>query len=306
MAALAYVSPRLPGVPGIDSTNIRSYSLAQGAAFREGDVLQLITTGTIVTPNPTGSTLGPNVPGPTSSAITLGTTTASGAPAATYYILLTYTLTSNESATSLEQVVNVPAGYVPTVNVASAGAPAGATNYAAYIGLYPGGETLQQATRTTTALGTAFTTPYPLTNNQGVNEGATNPSASIVGIALQDSAAMYATGVGGSYTAGGLNQVLGAQGGPPPLTPLYPWQALVGSLLNSQPLEISLKQAWYPSLQGTTVGLTYDTASGWWIADNSVGNNTIASIQSKVVAPDAGGPGDTGARVVITFQSAVI
>lgn len=303
MAVLPVIPPRLVGVAGLDSPQIASYSLLQGAAFREADFLTLATTGAISTPSPTGSMA--TVAGPAASAITIGTTAAAGAPAATYYVITTYTATSNESLPSAEYLINCAAGTVPTVNVASAGAPAAATNFAAYIGVYSGGEALQQATKTTTALGATFNAAYPLTNNTGANRAASNVSANIVGIALHDSAAIYAQGVGGSATAGGLGNLLGTWVNPPPLGGIDPQQCLVAKLTNNVPLEISLKQAYYPALIGAAVGLTLDT-SGYFVADTTA--TAVAKIVNHPagVTTDVGANGDTFARVQVLFTSGVI
>jgi hypothetical protein len=296
--------PRLVGIPGITSPTPRGYTLAQGAAFREGNFVQQIQTGTAATPAPTGALAA--VAGPLPSAVTLSTVASAGAPAATYYVIVTYTAAGTESLPSQEFIVNAQPGFLPQVNVAVAGAPAGATNYAAYFSLYSGMEQLQQATRTTTALGTAFEAANPLANSVGINLAPTNASTLIVGIAAHDSAALYALGVGGSATAGGPGNLLGTYPNPPPLGLGDPQQAVVDRIVD-QPIVISLKQPWYGSLIGTTAGILLDAASGNHLLDNTQ-SNLIFRIQAKVTGAqtDVGSVGDTNALVQAIAISGVI
>lgn len=243
--------------------------------------------------------------GPAASAVTLGTTAAAGAPAATYYILVSYTATSNESLASQEFVVNCAAGNVPTVNVASAGAPGAATNFACYASVVQGAETLQQASKTTTALGATFTLANPLINPSGIGRAASNANSGICGLTLHDSAALYASGIGGSNTAGGIANLLGTWGNPPPLGGPDAQQALVASLVNGQPIEISLKQPWLSSLEGAAAGLTLDTsqqAAGVFIADT-----TATACLTILERLDLGGnPLDTGARLRAIFNASAV
>jgi len=242
------------------------------------------------------------------------TATATGAPAIpfTYYCVLTYTASGTESLTSQQFVINCPAGLLPIISVSATGEPSGADHFAAYVGVYPGGTALQQASRTTTATGSTYTFAYPLTNNIGVNQSASNDNASIVGIAIADSGAVYALGIGGSSAAGGYNQTLGIWSNPPALGSSPEAQyGFVASVANNAPVEMSLKQAWYPSLIGSSFGLTLDTSSGWFIADT--GATAIGTIIGKVTGAgayastdDVGGYGETGARVLVNFTSGVI
>lgn len=322
MAVLPAKGPAIKGVPGIDSPLPNSYFLAQGATWREAAIGQLITTGTT-----TGTTLAvssgtlANVAGPvfatpvsinSTAAVTNGNITITGvvsaaAPAAIFYVYTTYTYAGpNESLPGPEFIVNVAAGFTFSVNVLAAGAPATATNFAVYVSTYEGGELLQQATKVTTALGTAFTIPFPLTNSVGVNKAPTNATGNIVGIGMHDSQSLWATGVGGGFTAGGISNLLGAWMPPPPLGPVDPAQALFTSLVNEQPFEICLLQPWTNALIGTTAGITLD-ASGWHVADTSQ-TNKVLTIQGKAVgvASDVGNPGDTYARVYCFVNTGAI
>lgn len=301
ISAIPYISPRLVGIPGVDSPLVRGLYPAPSAAFREGDILKVVTTGTILTPNPTGAGNFSANAGPATSAITFGSASTSGAPAQAYYIVVTYTATSKESQPSAEYVVYAAAGTTPTVTVSATGQPTGTTNFATYVGLYPGSEALQDTTRTTTATGSAFTVPWPFTNSIGVNRAASNVNSSIAGIALHDSAEIFQSGIGGSATAGGPAQLLGTWSNPPPLGAPDPLQDLVASLVAPAVIEISLKQPYYTSLNGTTAGFTLDTtqqAAGIFIADTTATTaitilGAIGGAQSDV----GGGPGDTGTRI---------
>lgn len=242
------------------------------------------------------------------------TATATGAPAIpfTYYCYVAYTTTNQESLLSIPFVINAPAGILPIISVSATGEPSGADHFVAYVGVYPGSISLQQASRTTTATGGTYTFAYPLTNNTGVNQAVSNVNSKIVGIALMDSGAVYALGIGGSAAAGGYNQTLGIWANPPALgsspEAIYGY---VASLLNNQPLEISLVQGWWPSLVGSSIGFTLDSSSGWFVADT--GATAIGNITGKVTGAgqyasvdDVGGGGETGARVYIILTSGVI
>jgi hypothetical protein len=254
---------------------------------------------------------------------TVTTPALSGAPAQTYYIAATYTAAGPiESALGQVIVVNCAAGTGPSVTVNTAGAPAAATNFALYVGISPNSLVLQQATKVTTALGTAFATANPLANSIGVNRGSTNMNTSIVGLALHGSDAFYAPpglgGLGGSFLAGQASQPIGAWVNPSALgSSPDPGQALVAPLVNSQPIEINLLQPYNDALVGTTAGITLDATSGYFIADNTQ-TNLVFTIQSHPFGPalpglstasyqnPLGALGDTGARVIGFFNQGVI
>jgi len=196
--AVPYVMPRLFGTPGINWPTPAMYLKAQNAAFKAGDFLKLVTTGSIVNPNPNGSiatAAGPIMPNVAGSPVTITAKATSGAVAQTYYIILTYVgAGSIESLASTEYVFSCAAGTTPRINVSSAGSPANSTGVATYIGLLPQTEAQQSAS---TNFGSNADTPATLSNYQGVNQCATNDNANIVGIALHGSDAVWATGVGG-------------------------------------------------------------------------------------------------------------
>ena len=259
----------------------------------------VLDTPSGATPAPTGSTL-QTVPGPTLANITITQATTAGAPGGTYYIITTYTLTSNESLPGPEFIVVSAAGKTPNINVVAAGAPAGATNAGVYAGLYSGGETLQQATRTTTALGTGFAIPATLINQSGLVRAASNSVAALAGLALHDSAAVYAKGIGGSGY-GGPNNPLGVWANPAPLGPGDALQALVASFAGGQIIEMSLVQPFYPAIVGSAFGLTLDATSNFFVADTgATGCGTIVAAPYDINTQ----PGATGARVWVIFTPA--
>lgn len=323
MAVLPVIGPRIAGVPGVDSANIKSYSQAQFAAFREAGFVQLITTGTTtakvlqVSSGALANIAGPVFASPVSlnstAAVTNGNITvtgvvSAGAPAQSTYVFTTYTAAGIiESLPGPEFIVNTAAGFTFSVNVLAAAAPAAATNFAVYASQYEGGELLQQATKTTTALGTAFTVPSTLVNSVGINQAPTNATTGIAGIALADSQSLWATGVGGSFTAGGISQPLGAWMPPPTLGPIDPSQSLVATLVNAQPFEICLSTPWSNALVGSQVSLTLDT-TGWHVV-SVTGANPFAVITGKATgsAADVGSVNDTNVRVNCTaIATAVI
>jgi hypothetical protein len=292
---------------------------AQNAAWRKGSLLIQVTTGTITTP--TGGTAasftnatGANTPGPslafntpfnitsssysvTQGAVTVTAATSASAPAQTYFGVVTYTITATtESQNSVPFLINCPAGLLPSVNVTATGAPAGATTYALYAGLYPGQFMRQSAV---TALGTATALTNPLTNSIGLNQAASNVNSGIVGMADCDSDAYYA-GVLGA-TAGGSQStskrsLFGAtQSYSPGFDNLA--FALPVVKLQSGLVEVSLVQAWYPALQGATVGWTLNAATGYFTADTTA--TAAGTIQGLSSQPFQGDSGDFFARVIV-------
>lgn len=323
MAVQPITGPSLFGTNGGQAPVPRSYYLHQSPSFRESDFLALVTTGTINTPSPqgglataTGPSLGQNFNLPnTSASLTVGnvaiTATGSGAPtnAVSYYVQLTYCDSGSESIPGAEFILNCAGGVLPIVNVTTAGGT-GAGHYSPYIGLFSGGEARQVAALTTQAINSAFTFPSPLTNNIGINQAATNQSGSIVGIAMADAEARYARGVGGAANVGGPGNLLGYWANPSPLGPPDPLQMLVQPLINGQLVSINLKQAWYPSLIGTTAGLLIDPTSGYFVLDNSQSNKIativgMSQLAGSVTSPIIS-PGDTYVRVNAVFSASAV
>lgn len=303
MATIQPWEPQYVGNPDFSAPLQVPVLVAPGAAWRRGDFIVSQTVGTILTPAPTGSMAA--TAGPALAAVTVGSSASAGAPGGTYYCTVTYTATSNESLPSLEFPINVLPGFVPTVSVAAAGAPAAATNFAAYMALTPGYEALQQATRTTTALGATFTAANPLTNSVGMARAATN-AATLAGMAVNDSNENFYGGPGGSSNIGNQS-LMGATMNQSPLTPNEAQLAYVMKLTGGAIVEINLRlnvaNTWTPILaaQGAQVGLFYDP-SGFPTADVGQANKVATILQGSDGVPSVVGTnGDIGKRVQIQF-----
>src|ERR1700691_5869771 len=168
--------------------------------FNDGDILTNVTVGTLDNPAPAGAlaaaagpVLGYN--------LTLGVAASAGAPAQDYYGVASFTNGSTtESLASLDFVVSAPAGYLPTVLVTAVGAPAGATDFYAYLGVLPTVYWRQNIGGT--ALGTTFTAANPLANSFGAGPAPAGTSTGILGVANEQSTNFYAGFPGGSAMAG--------------------------------------------------------------------------------------------------------
>lgn len=317
MAVFGYRAPSLIGSPNLKEPLQRLGVPAQNAVWRAGDVLLTQTTGSITAPPATlfagsgslANTIAPGAVG--GNAVTITNATTAGAAAASYYIIVTNTYSGGEGPPSQVFIQNCPPGTTPAITVASAGAPGAATNFAAYVGVVYGSLSLQQATKTTTALGSAYTVPATLTNNIGLARAATGTSSNIFGIALNDSNANYFNGPGGSFLAGNAGSPLGATTSVPPLQPFEAQGAYALGLGNGQLVEMSLVNttAWYPSLGGLAVGLTLDATTGFFIADpgqTQVGNIVDHRDGAYIGITGNGTTGDTGVRVIVQFLSSVL
>lgn len=300
MAAIGYREPFPYALAGYSGITWDRAIPKGGLFFRRGAVLTNTATGTITVPAPTGSMAA--LAGPPASAITFGTTAAAGAPAQTFYLYFAYTATTNVSLVSGPFIQNVNAGTVPNLTVAAAGAPAAATNWAVYASYTPTYEALQQATITTTALGSAFALSNPLVNYTGAIQAASNTNSGIIGVALADSNTTFFSGAGGSVTVGNTS-LFGATQSFPPLDSLGALSVPIAKLQTCV-LEMSLVQAFYPSLLSAAVGITLDATSGWHVADTTA--TACGTIQSFVTGPTGffGQVGDTGARVRVAFTQA--
>jgi hypothetical protein len=319
VAANGYVSPEWASNPSNLSPTIVGYNYAQAAAWRSGDFLQIINTGTITAPNPNGSistSVGPTVPSVqlvssstsvVTGPVTIAASTSAGTAAQTYYVYLTYQGAANiEGVPGAEFIINAASGIVPTITVTNVGSPTNSTGTGVYVGTYPGGE-VQQAV---TTFASTTTLASPLTNNTGINRSVTNPSTLIVGLAINNSTQQFFSGTGGAFTVGDQS-LFGATNS---LSPLNPTESLLGYVISAASgtlFEISLKQAWYPSLVGSAkAGLTLDTTSGFFIADTSASNKVLNILRLATSVPVAtpgipvtGQVGDTGARVIVSFAS---
>jgi len=299
-STLAILPPSLIGKPGIQAFNIKGAFEAQGADFRRGDFLQNVVTGTLTQPAPTGA-LAAVVP-TVAPVIVANGTALTGAAKTVYVAYYTYEASGTESLPSAEFfVVNTP-GFEATVTVPAAGAPAAATGFNLYVGLYTGTEQQQVAT---TALGSAATVPIPLTNYAGANRAATNATTNIFGLAVDDFDVYYQNGTAYSFSN---RSPFGADVSGPPMGFYEQYQTKVIALSGGQQFVMSLLQAWTPALLYTTCGIVYETAYNTFAADTTQ-SNKILTIQGKVQGTtnpqfdDVGANFDTGARVIVAVTT---
>lgn len=309
MATIQYTPPRLVGTGNIKEPKPFTVIPTQNAAWRAGDILVQATTGAITNPPSVGSGGLASAAAPAASAITISTTAVSGAPIATYYGVVTYTGSSAESVASAPFIVNCAAGQVPSITVASAGAPGAATGFSSYIGIFPGQYFRQNAA---VSLGSAANCTYPLTNCLGANRAATNMSANILGIAQSSVDATFFAGIGGAISAGQNSSQLGSTNTVAPLIPSDAALLYVTGLGYGQYVELNLNQntALTINLLNSTAGLTLDASSGIFTVDPSQSNKvfTITEFRQGVYqGPTASGTfGDLGARVIGFFNSGLL
>lgn len=327
MASLTYFEPQRAGSPLL-SPDVGAQLPAQGATWLRGNFLIAQSTiggHAIVVPKPIGSMA--NVPGPVGFNITLlshfttqtvGNVTiaghnSSGAPAATYYIFMTYDAAGpSESLAGPEFVVNCVAGIVPGVTVASTGAPSAATGTHIYAGIFSGSETQQDFPATN--LGSEAVLTSPLLTNYGLAQAPSNTTANIVGMAQNYNNSNYFSGTGGSVGVG-LDSLFGATMDIPALTPQ---EVNLGyyDRLQFQQVEVNLVQPYYPALNGQPVGITLDPTTGFHVADTTA--TTCATLLRKADGAQItsqggitglqslGNVGDSGARVIIQFLPAAL
>lgn len=300
-ASYPIIVPSLVGKPGISFYDMSAGLPAQNALWRRGDILAQVTTGTLTNPNPNGS-LATDVP---TAAVTIGSTASAGAPAQFYYAFYTYIGSSSiESLPSAEFPVAVAAGTKGTITVPSAGAPSGATDFALYVGLVPGGEWQQVAS---TALGSAATIPYPLTNSVGLNRAATDASANIAGLALDDFDVTYAPTPPNAAQVSNRS-IFGVDMTAPPVGYLEQYEGFFVKAGN-QTFEMSLLQPYYTSLLQTTAGLYYSSTYNAFAVDTSQSNKILTIVgksygsQNPNYGEPLGNVGDSGARVLVRFNS---
>lgn len=301
----------------------------QGAAWNADDIVVLATTGSITSPpgNGTGALAG--IAGPATSAITVAGYAVTGAPAQAYWIIVAY---SNSGGTAISQpsqeiYYQAAAGYVPAVTVSTTGEPSSSGYFQTYIGTLPGTEALQNTQSSPTALGSAYDAAYPLANSQGANQGATNQSGNILGLAQSPSTSTFGAFPGGAYVPS--DRAYGSTSDFPPLAQtneLFQLYVIDLSLVN---LEMSLSQSYgyYQTLVGTEVGLNLAAATGGgyvFIADPSQSNkvarivdlatgvppliisNATATSGTALGPGPTGSYGDFGGRVIVEFLSSAL
>jgi len=284
----------------------RAYPLPSShasAVFHAGDFLQLITVGSLVYLTPAGSGLAFSpvvVP-------TIANSSSGTAGKVVLYGFYVYTdgSTANQSLPSPWFQFVVPAATVSTITVPAAGAPSWATDFDVYLGYNPY-QAWQQTTGT--ALGSAATVPNPLTNYQGAGRSANNPSANILGLAMDDWDVLYQSGPPIDQTSNKL--LFGGD-----VTALDPEQYQVkfaklgGS--PSQRFVISLLQAYSSGSQFATAGIVYSTTQGVFYLDTAQSNKivTIVDTDDNLDNWPASQPFDTGlvgAQVIAAFNSGVL
>jgi hypothetical protein len=269
-----------------------------------------------------GPSLG-NAPGPfnissssysqTQGVVTVTGVASAGAPARTLFVVVTYATNTGpppttESLASVAFIINTIPGVAAAVNVSATGAPGATTYFATYAGFLPN----TYAWQANTAQGSAYTLANPLTNSAGVNQAPSGVSSGIVGVANTDSDAYFAgqlgATAGGSIYAGGKHYVFGATQSFSPGWPNDAFKLPVGNLAIGQ-LEISLKQGWYPILNGQAIGVSIDATSGCFVADTTQTACATIIDQAQGVGLNtayAPNPGDTFARIRVKFYASAI
>lgn len=249
----------------------RAYPIP-GQLFRAGDFLAVSTTGSLTSPAPAGA-LKAVIP----TAVPVITIATGGTGIGTnLYGFYTYTDgASSESLPSGFFQVKIASGSQFTVTVPSAGAPAAAVDFNVYLGYAPF-SAFQQTTAT--ALGSATgNLNGTLTNFTGCKRAATNASANILGIALDDYDVLYEQG--NATTISGNQRVYGAD-----LDNFDPeqYQVKFAKLVNGQKFTMSILQAFNNGLIQTTFGLNQTTQGGEpiFIADNAQSNKILTCISA--------------------------
>ena len=324
MATYPSYEPQWVAEGGITGPRTAQLYPAQTAAWRTGSILTQVVTGGPITVPSGGALTAATIAGPslgtlpvpfqvstnassqTQGVVTVTAQTAASAPPETLFGVVTYTAAAitTESQPSQPFIINSAAGITPIVNVSATGAPAGLTKYAVYMGFLPNTWYLQHAV---TALGTVTDLAYPLTNSTGVNQAQAGISTGILGMADCDSDAYFA-GVLGATAGGSQNtgkrSLFGATQSFGPGWTNDPF-ALPVTKLQQGEVEISLKQAWYNSLIGSSVGLNIDAATGYFVADTT--ETACATIQNLAWGPGyRGDVGDIGARIRIKFNAGAL
>ena len=281
----------------------------QNQVFNDGDILTNITVGVLDNPTPNGALAAALAP-VLNYNLFLGAAAAAGAPAQDYYGVASYTgAAGTESLASLDFVVSVPAGFLPTVLVTATGAPAGATGFYAYLGVLPTVYWRQDIGGTT--LGVTFTAANPLTNSFGAGPAPAGTSTGILGVANEQSTNFYAGFPGGSASAGPRSLFGASQSMAPG------WDndgfKLPVLKLNSGYLAMNLLQPYYPSMDmSLAVGINIDntntfipSGTGFYIVDST---QTACATVVKRLSQNPGVElnGDVGARVLVKFNTSAL
>ncbi len=290
------------GVPQVKHTFINQGT--GGANYRSwlnGQFLVQGLSGAITTPNPNGSLA--LIPGPITFTNSAQTTqvivtqvAAAGAPSQSYYIAVSYVgAGAIESLTSPLLPVVSPAGFVPSVEVIALGAPAGATGFNVYAGLFP---RIWYRQTVATALGVTSNLAYPLTNYTGAQPIVAGSSANILGLAL-----CYSDQIIDPLSAApGRRTPYGATMSTAPLMPdnaVLPYaRAGYGTF------ELNLVQAYASGLVGVAIGLNIDALTGLPVWDTT--QTQCAVITEQAFGQYQGVGGDTFARVYGRFLTTAV
>jgi hypothetical protein len=294
---------------GKEAQNQRTTYPKPGAVWRRGDFLAFATTGTITNPNPNGTGFINFLP---TSIPTTGTTASASATAQLVYYFYTYTDGTHETQPSATYPLYVPAGDEGTVTVAADGNyPSGATDFILYAGPLPGGNGPWQQVAST-ALGSAATVPYTLTNNQGAQRAATNASSSIIGYAVNDWDVTFANFQYTGGQAGFTQRALFGQDQSGPIGVGYEQYQAYYINLTSVAFVISLVQPYYSSVFQATAGLFYNSTYQCFQADTSQSNKILTIVGKFGISnpnnsfDPVGGEGDTNALVIAQFNAGLL
>lgn len=311
MAVMPVQPPKFKPLAGSTGVpRVRHFSPNQGsgganfAIWPGSMLLKQVTTGTITPPNPNGSLsafAGPIVISESNqtSVLTVTFTTSAGAPAQTYWPAFSYSgAGSIESQISPASPVFAPAGQVPVFSISASGAPAGATGFNTYCGLFPR-QWYQQHAATT--LGSTYTIVYPLTNFLGVGPVAAGDSANIVGFASDPSDQIFDT-LGNA--APNRRSPYGPTLSTSPLQSLNSVYPVEDANPNVGIWELNLIQALIDPPNGIAVGINIDATTGLPVWDTT--QTQVATLFSHQNGQYQGVSGDTYARVYGQFLSTAV
>jgi hypothetical protein len=275
------------------------------ASFHAGDFLALAHVGTLTYPVPAGT-----IAAVQPTAIPTVAYTATGSTNARtlyYYYTYEYSSSTGESLPSPWFTLPMPAGNTATITVPSAGAPAAATGFNTYIGYNPY-QAWQQVAATSLGSAAAVPTGNALTNYSGCIRSANDPSANILGIALDDYDILFtniaqATG-GGTFSS----QLLFG----PDMTSLDPeqYQAKFAKVSNGQQFVISTASVSSQGLLYSVAGIEYSTSQNVFYLNPQTNNAcTIVGIDDNLDNWPASQPFDTGligAQVIAIFNAGTL
>lgn len=312
MAVLTPVPVAIYGLPaGGEYLNQKTTFMAPGAVWNRGDILALVSTGTITNPAPSGANYINFVPS-TVPTVNPAASSSSGNPQQLLYGFYTYVDGgTGETQPSPEFAIPVTNGHTASVTVPADGNyPAGITDFALYVGILPNGEWQQVAS---TALGSAATVPaYPLTNNIGANRAATNQANKVIGFAVENYDVTFANRQGSGGQAGNSYRALFGQDQSGPIGVGFEQYQGYYIDLSNQSIVISLVQPYFPSVLQSTGGLLYNTTAQCFQLDTSQ-SNKILTITGKYGQTNAnpgfdpvGQIGDTNALVIARFNSGLL